>query len=366
MYNYNNKADRSSSLDLIRIIAALTVFIPHYILIQNNDYIIYNNYLKIIPIIGVEIFFCLSGFLICSQALNIISNDNYIKKNFFIYIIRRIIRTWPLYFFGLFCYILYYKYYTSDTLYYFLFLQNMFQPIVSDQFFSASWSIVVEEFFYIIFPVIFISFYFLIKSNMNIYNKKILILLSCVFIIILFTTIRFIADLNLDNWGKEVRRVGMFRLDSIAFGGLAAYIYPYIKDKKLFTITFFIIFFVSLFFIFDILNNYLLIKKFYNNFFGSNLIFFLFMLCGASLIYIFKANFELFNLKIKKNISIISDLSYPLYIFHILIIDISKNVFSYNLWLNFIFTSFILMLFCFIMRKYIEMPILLNRPRFIK
>ena len=366
MTSYNNKDERSSSLDFIRIIAALLVFIPHYILIQSSDIFIDNNYLKIIPIIGVEIFFCLSGFLICTQALNIISNDIYIKKNFFIYIFRRIIRTWPLYFFGLISYIIYYKYYSIDAVYYFLFLQNMFQPMVSDHFFSASWSIVVEEYFYIMFPIVFISFYYLLKRKIILFNKKHLILLSCMFIIILFTAIRFIADVNLDNWGKEVRRVGMFRLDSIAFGGLAAYLYPYLKNKKYFLIIFLLLFIVSLYLIFDILSNYLLIKEFYNQFYGKNLIFFLFMICSSSLIYIFKAKFELFNLKIKKSISIIADLSYPLYIFHILIIDISKNVFHNNIWLNFTFTSFVLLFFCFITRKYIEKPILLNRPAFIK
>ena len=364
METYNNKLDRSSSLDLIRIIAAFSVFIPHYIAIQYNNVLFNNFYLKIIPIIGVEIFFSLSGFLICSQALKIIHNDDKIKQNFCIYIIRRIMRTWPLYIFGLLCYILYYKYYDINVLYYFFFLQNMFQPIISDDFFSVSWSLVVEEYFYLLYPLIFIVFYYIFRIKIINSNKNFLIFLSCIFMIIIFSYIRSVADINLNNWGKEIRRVGMFRLDSIAFGGLAAFLYPYLKNKKYFSLIYFFIFVVSLLLIFDILNNYLLTKSFYNNNFGKNLIFFLFMICGSSLIYIFKANFEIYNLKIKKYISIISDLSYPLYIFHILIIDLTKNIFSNNLWLNFIFTSTILLIFCYILRKFIEIPILSNRPNF--
>ena len=59
---------KSYGLDIIRIIAALLVFVPHLILSFSNN-ISYTNIAYIISTIGVELFFCLSGYLICKQGL---------------------------------------------------------------------------------------------------------------------------------------------------------------------------------------------------------------------------------------------------------------------------------------------------------
>ena len=63
---------KNYSLDIIRIMAALLVFIPHLILSFSSN-TAYTNNAYIISTIGVELFFCLSGYLICKQGLFIIN-----------------------------------------------------------------------------------------------------------------------------------------------------------------------------------------------------------------------------------------------------------------------------------------------------
>ena len=183
-------------------------------------------------------------------------------------------RTWPLYFLGLLCYMVYYKYFDINVIYYFVFLQNMFQPIISDHFYSVSWSLVIEEYFYLLYPLIFVFFYYLFKINSINCNKKYLVFVSCFFILLLCTLIRFTIDTELHNWGKEIRRVGIFRLDSIAYGGLAAFFYPYFKNIKYFRIFITIILITSFLTIFYFLNNYLLTNSF-DEHLGKNYIFYL-------------------------------------------------------------------------------------------
>ena len=74
---------KSYGLDIIRIVAALLVFIPHIILSFSKD-INYTNHAYMISTIGVELFFCLSGYLICKQGLYITNSKKYfIKKGNF-------------------------------------------------------------------------------------------------------------------------------------------------------------------------------------------------------------------------------------------------------------------------------------------
>ena len=98
---------KSFGLDIIRIIAAFLVFIPHLILNFSNN-LDYTNIAYVISTIGVELFFCLSGYLICQQGLSISHSKKYLLKNTFIFIKRRVLRTWPAYFFALISYIFFY------------------------------------------------------------------------------------------------------------------------------------------------------------------------------------------------------------------------------------------------------------------
>ena len=101
-----------------------------------------------------------------------------VKKNTCIFISRRVLRTWPTYFFALLCYAFFYNYFEKEIIYYLFFIQNFFYPMVSSSFFAVSWSICVEELFYIIFPILLCLTIIIYKK---LTNKK----LNPVFFIIL-------------------------------------------------------------------------------------------------------------------------------------------------------------------------------------
>ena len=145
--------NKSFGLDFIRIIASFLVFIPHIIINYATDLSILKN-AYLISVIGVELFFCLSGYLICKQGIYIVISKQRHIKNTCIFISRRVLRTWPTYFFALLCYAFFYNYFEKEIIYYLFFIQNFFYPMVSSSFFAVSWSICVEELFYIIFPIL--------------------------------------------------------------------------------------------------------------------------------------------------------------------------------------------------------------------
>ena len=108
---------KNYGLDIIRILAALLVLIPHLILSFSNN-ITYTNNSYVVSTIGVELFFCLSGYLICKQGLSITNSKKYFVKNTLIFIKRRVLRTWPAYFFALISYIFFYRYFENEIIFY--------------------------------------------------------------------------------------------------------------------------------------------------------------------------------------------------------------------------------------------------------
>lgn len=129
-------------LDLIRSISILLVVVGHSIIP-----VVYGN---VLGGIGVEIFFVLSGFLIGQILIRDFKKELSLPSVFQFWI-RRWFRTIPLYFafiivkFVFFDHSLGYK-----VIVYFLFLQN---NIVGIDFFPDSWSLVIEEWFYLLIPL---------------------------------------------------------------------------------------------------------------------------------------------------------------------------------------------------------------------
>lgn len=141
------------SLDLLRTLAITLVLLLHSL-----------EFLTGLPTsivhlfsygwIGVDLFFILSGFLIGSQAFNSKEDESFPIIKF---LTKRFFRTLPLYYFVLLVYIFVKPmagFTFNDTkLKYLFFLQNFFSP----KDFVQSWSLCIEEQFYILFPLIFFT-----------------------------------------------------------------------------------------------------------------------------------------------------------------------------------------------------------------
>ena len=351
---------KSCGLDIIRIIAAFLVFIPHLILNFSNNFN-YTNIAYIISSIGVELFFCLSGYLICHQGLYIINSKKYFFKNTFIFIKRRVLRTWPAYFFALISYIFFYRYFENELIFYFFFLQNLYYPMVSNTFFSVSWSICVEELFYIIFPTLLCSIAFILKRKQI--QPILLIIFACLIIILVI----FLSRMNFsyNDWGSEMRRVSFFRLDAIAFGGISYFFFQKYINYKYLKLLVILLGTISLIFVYHYFLSYLENKSFENLIVSSNLIFYYIYLFCISVIFLLDRTIKVTNIFAKNIISEIANWAYPIYLMHILIIDLIKSLNINCLLINILLILFINFFTAYIIRKYLELPFIKIRPKYL-
>ncbi|MBN2779186.1 MAG: acyltransferase [Bacteroidales bacterium] len=221
---------RNFGLDLFRAIAiALVVFGHGFSLFKLENLNVF------IQIDGVDLFFVLSGFLIGNILLKIKSNSfkpliaecrNFLK--------RRWLRTLPNYFLFLILNIFLVKFGVYDgllninTLAYFAFLQNLYIPL--DLMFWESWSLAVEEWFYLLFPVLLILIFSIKKIFRLNFNSYISICLLMVVVPLLLRII-FAIDLPKEtNTDIYLRKIVIYRLDTIAYGLLTAYLFVNFKE----------------------------------------------------------------------------------------------------------------------------------------
>ncbi len=144
--------NRNYNLDILRFFAIIPVMLLHTLEFTSNipDSI---KYIFAYGWAGVDLFFVLSGYLIGSQAFS--ETDTSVGKSLTVFWIKRWFRTFPLYYFVLLIYIFIkplavHKPFADDSLKFFFYLQNYLTP----KDFVQSWSLCIEEQFYLIFPLL--------------------------------------------------------------------------------------------------------------------------------------------------------------------------------------------------------------------
>ena len=105
---------------------------------------------------GVELFFVLSGFLIGGILLDIVA-DGAGARGFAVFMLRRWMRTLPLYFACLGAFALWQPPAPPTLALYASLTQNLAWPMPPDGFFAVSWSLTVEEWFYLLFSATLIG-----------------------------------------------------------------------------------------------------------------------------------------------------------------------------------------------------------------
>lgn len=229
---------RIFGLDVMRAIAILLVVFGHGGLVSGN---LFESF-PVIPLLdGVELFFVLSGLLIGTILIQQLNNeDGFTYKDLFVFWKRRWFRTLPNYYLILLIQVFLVTYGViggdSEAINwkFLFFLQNFNEGFVG--FFWESWSLAIEEWFYILFPVIAWLTIRLIGIRKG-------LLISIGFMLIFPLLYRYsISDENVDFfwWDVNFRKVVITRLDAIMFGVLAAYIKYYYFEfwKKCGTISF--------------------------------------------------------------------------------------------------------------------------------
>jgi peptidoglycan/LPS O-acetylase OafA/YrhL len=222
-----NYDKRIYGLDVYRAIAILVVVQSHSSFMLNGTFM--ENFPWIALVDGVELFFVLSGFLIGSILLKIIEQNDY-SLSFpllFTFWKRRWFRTLPNYYLILIIYTLFVSQgiieadISQFNYTFFLFLQNFASPFYN--FFWESWSLSVEEWFYIITPVLLLLVLKLIPNRKGILSVIILLILAPLVYRI------SVSHINVDQfwWDVSFRKVVIMRLDTVIYGVLAAYIKYY-------------------------------------------------------------------------------------------------------------------------------------------
>lgn len=217
--------NRIYGLDILRALAIWFVLYAHAL--TYIQHIVPIKYARWGMYDGVSIFFTLSGFLIGGILIKLLEKNP--KPNFAVlwnFWKRRWLRTLPNYFLVLTILVVYFSLFREfediQVWKYYLFIQNLWQP--QPWFFGESWSLSIEEWFYLITPIgLFIL--------MRLFKLKTLqsVLIVALGLIIYSTTQRISQyalieslDGGLPLYNKLIRAQITTRLDSIMFGVLAA------------------------------------------------------------------------------------------------------------------------------------------------
>ncbi|MEP3838426.1 MAG: acyltransferase [Algibacter sp.] len=225
---YINLKNRIFGLDVLRALAILLVLFSHstLLLFPNQEHILI-TVIQFFGTVGVDLFFVLSGFLIGTILLKQLQKGETKFKDFGYFWVRRWFRTLPNYFlilvlnmallWGLKGEIL------NGVAAYFGFLQNFKSP--HPDFFTEAWSLSIEEYAYIVGPLILFCLLSFFRKTSN----NTLFLVTVFSVIIAVTCFRFNFHFNnsihsMHEWSQHIRKVVIYRIDSIYYGFLAAFV----------------------------------------------------------------------------------------------------------------------------------------------
>ena len=199
---------RSASLDFLRGAAAFAVAIPHY-LTANAPF---QPFAEAFAIAGVEVFFVLSGFVLAPQIVDWVVGKP--SRNLGVFLIRRWMRTIPPYVVALAVIAaLSGNLMTADFVRYLFYVENLFFSANHVDFYPVAWSLAVEEWFYVLFaPALF-----LVARVLGRRDRRLEVIFA-VLVILVVAALRLTFAPH--DWDLNVRRVTLFRINSIVWGFL--------------------------------------------------------------------------------------------------------------------------------------------------
>lgn len=309
--------ERHFGLDIVRAFAISIVLWQHCNVITSYlPYSLPNVFSKLNLIDGVDLFFVLSGFLI-GRILLKIEWTNY--TSILTFWKRRLWRTLPNYFLFLMINLILLFVNISPglkshaVLYYFVFLQNFHKPV--DVFFWESWSLCIEEWFYLLFPLVLFLLY---KLNRN----KNIIFFSTMILFFIFSVSAkyyYIQSANHIDVDLYLRKLAITRFDTLCFGLFIAIIEVNFKNIVLKSKWLGLLLFCSYVIFGDMAlkNNLFIIHFLYGALACSGLLIFCYSFSSSNKILTLLAQF-------------VSKISYSMYLIHLPILYIFNYALSKN------------------------------------
>ncbi|MGG8383826.1 acyltransferase family protein [Bacillus sp. R-CC1] len=361
---------RVFGLDFVRSIAIMLVLLAHGLdfflapVLKDSSIgrIITKSLNFPLGFFGVEIFFVLSGFLIGRIIIKeLVENGKW--GRLFSFYIRRWFRTLPLYYLVVF-FLVWFPIGADFTWRNLFFVQNFNSNTLS--FNPVSWSLSVEEWFYLIIPFIILVAFRMIKED-----KGKHFLTICFIIMSVSLLARIILVIMKDpSFDFGVRKQIFYRLDSITAGVILAGIKFYYKDmykqmidkrKLLFFIS--IVGFI-LCEVWFILHRDM--SKLDQSFF-SRTIFFNCVTFSCMLLVISLETVKINKVFIRKLIVFISMISYALYLLHFKIYIFARDWIEINSIVEgillFVGATIITVGFAAFLHKYYELPLMNFRDK---
>lgn len=316
-------------IDALRAFSLLIVILFHL-----NQELFFFGYL------GVDIFFVISGYVIT----NSLYKDQIIKKkNLSSFYVKRLKRIFPILFLVILSFLFFYLLLSpldGKTNYIFksaisallgvsnlYFLNNKFDYFFNDQInpLLHTWSLGIEEQFYLIYPIFIIIAFKFLKDNKKIY-------IFILFFILLSLIIYYFNDGFIGNFYSPLARFWELGIGCLAF---FYYTIP-IKKRKLIIILFLLLF------VFIIINNQNEKELIFRSYIAAVGSFFLIIKLK---IYNNKVFYDVLN---KTKMPYLGKLSYSLYLWHLPVLYFSKIYFSgIILYVVFFTTSFSLSILSF-------------------
>jgi peptidoglycan/LPS O-acetylase OafA/YrhL len=223
---------RVYGLDVFRAVAIILVVIGHGAFIVNL-FAPGFPYFKFID--GVELFFVLSGFLIGTILLKQLSQEYTPSfSNLLKFWKRRWFRTLPNYYLILFVNYLLVKFsfikgdIAQADWTFLVFAQNLYSPFVD--FFWESWSLSIEEWFYILFPIVLVLVA-RIRAGKNFRTTSLMVILIFMTLPLIYRFSISEIEVNAFWYDVKFRKVVITRLDSIMYGVLMAWFKFYYHES---------------------------------------------------------------------------------------------------------------------------------------
>jgi peptidoglycan/LPS O-acetylase OafA/YrhL len=222
--------DRIFGFDILRACAIIFVVAVHGRFLVEGTFLYDFPYLIFAD--GVDLFFVLSGFLIGTILLKEIStSESFTFSQLTNFWKRRWFRTLPNYYLILLVNVIIVKYNIINedinqfNWKFLFFLQNFKESFYG--FFWESWSLSIEEWFYIFAPIILLILIKLLPAKKAFLTTVLILILTPIFF-------RFFKEspAQIDwNWLElEIKKSVLTRLDSIGYGLLAAWTAFYYRD----------------------------------------------------------------------------------------------------------------------------------------
>lgn len=368
-----HKKERILGLDLMRTTAILLVVFHHGFAILSFQFIPLPD--------GVDIFFVLSGFLIGGIIIKSLEkNKGFTLHDLKVFWFRRWFRTLPAYWFTLFLNVVLYFFINlqeksvketvkliviKDKLWQFIFFgQNLFGNLKTP-FFSESWSLSVEEWFYLLLPIIL-----LLSLKIGFLQYRAVFLSIIIIIVSPMVARYFLSDIHTQGTWLPTRMIVIMRLDGIGLGVLMAYIKRYkstIWNKmagfKIFILIGMIIFYGSFYLVHE---NY----SYFNSITLTNLFFYTITSLGVMIALPALSKMTLSHTIFDKIVTSISLISYSMYLINLSLIIKIIQIFTpndaseLNKFLLYVCYWVITIGLSFFMYKYIEQPFMALRDKY--